>query len=188
MTHSRTVAPLLAALTLPFATSALAGFIEDSKGSLELRNFYLNRDFRQAGAPQSKAEEWAQGFTARIESGFTEGTVGVGLDAIGELGVKLDSSPDRRGTGLLPFDPTIYSHFLHMPAWAIAMGITMFLQFKLNPAPPDPVQAKVFAWMPLIFTFMLASFPAGLVIYWTWSNLLTITQQWFIMRRHNREA
>ncbi|MND86813.1 Porin-like protein NicP precursor [compost metagenome] len=105
MTHSRICAPLLAALTLPFANSALAGFIEDSKGSLELRNHYINRDFRQDGAAQSKAEEWGQGFTARIESGFTEGTVGVGLDAIGELGVKLDSSRDRRGTGLLPFDP-----------------------------------------------------------------------------------
>jgi YidC/Oxa1 family membrane protein insertase len=89
--------------------------------------------------------------------------------------------------GLLPFDPTIYSHFLHMPAWAIAMGITMFLQFKLNPAPPDPVQAKIFAWMPLIFTFMLASFPAGLVIYWTWNNLLSIAQQWSIMRMDRQQ-
>src|SRR5262245_53793004 len=105
MTHSRITAPLVAALTLPLATSALAGFIEDSKGSLELRNFYINRDFRQEGGGQSKAEEWGQGFTARIESGFTEGTVGVGLDAIGELGVKLDSGRDRRGTGLLPFGP-----------------------------------------------------------------------------------
>ncbi|QEY63578.1 OprD family porin [Metapseudomonas lalkuanensis] len=105
MPHSRTLAPLVATLTLPLATSALADFIEDSKGSLELRNHYINRDFRQDGAPQSKAEEWGQGFTARIESGFTEGTVGVGLDAIGELGVKLDASRDRRGTGLLPFGP-----------------------------------------------------------------------------------
>ncbi|WP_375738330.1 OprD family porin [Pseudomonas boanensis] len=106
MTHTRISAPLLAALTLPFATSALAGFLEDSKGTLELRNHYLNRDFRQEGAVQSKAAEWGQGFTARLESGFTEGTVGVGLDAIGELGLKLDSSRDRRGTGLLPFGPT----------------------------------------------------------------------------------
>jgi YidC/Oxa1 family membrane protein insertase len=58
----------------------------------------------------------------------------------------------------------------------------MFLQFKLNPTPPDPIQAKIFAWMPLIFTFMLASFPAGLVIYWTWNNLLSICQQWYIMQ------
>jgi YidC/Oxa1 family membrane protein insertase len=62
------------------------------------------------------------------------------------------------------------------------MGITMWLQFKLNPTPPDPIQAKIFAWMPLIFTFMLASFPAGLVIYWTWNNLLSIAQQYYIMR------
>jgi YidC/Oxa1 family membrane protein insertase len=84
--------------------------------------------------------------------------------------------------GLLPFDPTIWSSLFHMPVWAILMGITMFLQFKLNPTPPDPIQAKIFAWMPLIFTFMLASFPAGLVIYWTWNNLLSIAQQWYIMR------
>jgi YidC/Oxa1 family membrane protein insertase len=84
--------------------------------------------------------------------------------------------------GLIPYDPMQLSHFLHMPVWAILMGITMFLQFKLNPTPPDPVQAKVFAWMPLIFTFMLASFPAGLVIYWTWNNLLSISQQYWIQR------
>jgi YidC/Oxa1 family membrane protein insertase len=84
--------------------------------------------------------------------------------------------------GLLPIDPSQWSSLLHMPVWAIIMGITMFLQFKLNPAPPDPIQAKVFAWMPLIFTFMLAGFPAGLVIYWSWNNLLSITQQWYIMR------
>ena len=84
--------------------------------------------------------------------------------------------------GLLPFDPMQWSHFLHMPVWAILMGITMYLQFKLNPTPPDPIQAKIFAWMPLIFTFMLAGFPAGLVIYWTWNNLLSISQQWYIMR------
>ena len=84
--------------------------------------------------------------------------------------------------GLLPFDPIQWSALFHMPVWAILMGITMYLQFKLNPTPPDPIQAKIFAWMPLIFTFMLASFPAGLVIYWTWNNLLSIGQQWYIMR------
>ncbi|WP_149539744.1 membrane protein insertase YidC [Siccirubricoccus phaeus] len=84
--------------------------------------------------------------------------------------------------GLLPFDPMAYSHFLHMPAWALIMGVTMYLQQKLNPAPPDPIQAKVFQYMPIIFTFMLASFPAGLVIYWSWNNLLSIAQQWYIMR------
>jgi len=84
--------------------------------------------------------------------------------------------------GLIPFDPMQWSNLFHMPVWAILMGITMFLQFKLNPAPPDPIQAKIFAWMPLIFTFMLASFPAGLVIYWTWNNLLSIAQQYWIQK------
>jgi YidC/Oxa1 family membrane protein insertase len=84
--------------------------------------------------------------------------------------------------GLLPFDPMQWSNLFHMPVWAILMGITMFLQFKLNPTPPDPIQARIFAWMPLIFTFMLASFPAGLVIYWTWNNLLSIGQQYWIMQ------
>ncbi|MBT8769373.1 OprD family porin [Metapseudomonas boanensis] len=83
---------------------ASAEFIQDSKASLELRNFYFNRDFRQQGAKQSKAEEWAQGFLLRYESGFTEGPVGVGVDALGLLGLKLDSSPDRVGTGLLKSD------------------------------------------------------------------------------------
>jgi YidC/Oxa1 family membrane protein insertase len=85
--------------------------------------------------------------------------------------------------GLIPFDPAIYSSYFHMPAWALLMGVTMFLQQKLNPQPPDPVQAKVFAWMPIIFTFMLASMPAGLVIYWSWNNLLSIGQQYFIMQQ-----
>nr|WP_246533319.1 OprD family porin [Pseudomonas lalucatii] len=84
----------------------MAGVIDESKASLELRNFYLNRDFRQESARQAKAEEWGQGFIARFESGFSDGPLGVGLDAIGELGIKLDSSRDRRGTGLLPFGPT----------------------------------------------------------------------------------
>jgi YidC/Oxa1 family membrane protein insertase len=65
----------------------------------------------------------------------------------------------------------------------VLMGLTMFAQQKLNPAPADPVQAKIFLLMPLIFTFFLANFPVGLVIYWTWNNLLSITQQYIIMRR-----
>ncbi len=85
--------------------------------------------------------------------------------------------------GLIPFDPAIYSSYFHMPAWALLMGVTMFLQQKLNPQPPDPIQAKVFAWMPIIFTFMLASMPAGLVIYWSWNNLLSIGQQYFILQQ-----
>ena len=83
---------------------AHADFLKDSKASLDLRNFYMNRDFRQGSAPQSKAEEWAQGFLLRYESGFTQGSVGLGFDAIGLLGVTLDSSPGRSGTGLLQRD------------------------------------------------------------------------------------
>ncbi len=96
---------------------AHADFIADSKASLELRNFYMNRDYRQDGSPalpkvtgktpveyRSKSEEWAQGFLMRYESGFTEGTVGVGLDTIGTLGVKLDSGRGTSGTGLLQAD------------------------------------------------------------------------------------
>ena len=64
------------------------------------------------------------------------------------------------------------------------MGITMWFQMKLNPTPPDPTQKMIFDWMPLIFTFMLAGFPAGLVIYWAWNNLLSVLQQSFIMRKN----
>ncbi|MBN9561115.1 MAG: membrane protein insertase YidC [Alphaproteobacteria bacterium] len=85
--------------------------------------------------------------------------------------------------GLLPFDPTLISPFLHLGAWPLIMGFTMFFQQKLNPPPPDPMQAKLFQLMPIIFTFMLARFPAGLVIYWSWNNTLSIAQQWVIMRR-----
>jgi YidC/Oxa1 family membrane protein insertase len=83
--------------------------------------------------------------------------------------------------GLLPFTPP---EFFHLGIWPIIMGITMFLQMKMNPEPPDPIQKQMFAWMPLVFTFMLASFPAGLVIYWAWNNLLSVTQQYFIMRKN----
>ncbi|TCZ59880.1 membrane protein insertase YidC [Roseicella aquatilis] len=89
--------------------------------------------------------------------------------------------------GLLPFDPAHWSSYLHMPAWALIMGATMFFQQRLNPAPPDPVQAKLFQWMPLIFTFMLAGMPAGLVIYWSWNNLLSIAQQWTIQRQAGQQ-
>ncbi|NBA97615.1 OprD family porin [Pseudomonas sp. R5(2019)] len=92
------------AAVLGIAGSASAAFFEDSKANLDLRNFYMNRDFRQHGAAQNKAEEWAQGFALRFESGYTQGPVGFGLDAIGLLGIKLDSSPDRIGTGLLKSD------------------------------------------------------------------------------------
>ncbi|CAD5110417.1 OprD family porin [Zestomonas carbonaria] len=106
MSHKLTQGLALATfgITASLSASAHAAFLDDSKASLELRNFYFNRDFRQDGAAQSKAEEWAQGFLLRYESGFTEGPIGVGVDAIGLLGVKLDSSPDRAGSGLLPRD------------------------------------------------------------------------------------
>ncbi|MFB9949965.1 membrane protein insertase YidC [Rhizobium puerariae] len=83
--------------------------------------------------------------------------------------------------GLLPYD---VPHFLLIGVWPLVMGVTMFLQMRMNPTPPDPTQAMIFTWMPLIFTFMLASFPAGLVIYWAWNNTLSITQQAVIMKRH----
>src|SRR5215467_13696936 len=86
--------------------------------------------------------------------------------------------------GLIPFDPALYSSFLHMGAWPAIMGVTMWVQMKLNPAPPDPTQQVIFNWMPLIFTFMLAGFPAGLVIYWAWNNTLSVIQQSVIMHRN----
>jgi YidC/Oxa1 family membrane protein insertase len=85
--------------------------------------------------------------------------------------------------GLLPFAVPEGWSFLHIGVWPLIMGITMFLQQKLNPAPADPIQARMFTFLPIVFTFMLANFPAGLVIYWAWSNILSIGQQWLIMRR-----
>ena len=85
--------------------------------------------------------------------------------------------------GILPYSTDFMPSFLQLGVWPILMGISMFLQMRLNPAPPDPIQAKVFQFMPLFFTFLLATFPAGLVIYWTWNNLLSMAQQWFIMKR-----
>jgi YidC/Oxa1 family membrane protein insertase len=89
--------------------------------------------------------------------------------------------------GLLPFDPTVlpvFGHFLHLGVWPIIMGMTMWAQMKLNPSPPDPTQKMIFDWMPLIFTFMLASFSAGLVIYWAWNNTLSVLQQSVIMKKN----
>ena len=83
--------------------------------------------------------------------------------------------------GLLPYSTSMLPDFLNLGVWPLLMGVTMFLQQRLNPTPPDPIQAKIFAWMPVAFTFLLATFPAGLVIYWTWNNLLSICQQWLIM-------
>ena len=81
--------------------------------------------------------------------------------------------------GLLPFTPP---EILLIGAWPLIMGLTMWLQQKLNPAPTDPIQQKIFTFLPIIFTIMLAAFPAGLVIYWAWNNALSIVQQYVIMR------
>jgi hypothetical protein len=99
--RNRMAALLILSTGLPGLANA--DFISDSKGSLELRNFYFNRDFRQDNS-RDKAEEWAQGFILRLESGYTEGTVGFGIDAIGMLGLKLDSGDGTAGSGLLPAD------------------------------------------------------------------------------------
>ena len=82
--------------------------------------------------------------------------------------------------GLIPWDPP---GFLIIGIWPILMGLTMYLQQKLNPAPADPIQAKIFAFFPLFLTIILAPFPSGLVVYWTVNNILTIAQQWVIMRQ-----
>jgi len=95
---------MLTALAALMAAPASAAFVDDAQSRIELRNFYFNRDFRQSGAAQSKANEWAQGVRAYWQSGYTEGRLGFGLDAIGLLGIKLDSSPDRTGTGILKRD------------------------------------------------------------------------------------
>ena len=89
--------------------------------------------------------------------------------------------------GLLPYSTDFLPDFLNLGIWPLLMGTTMVLQQRLNPKPPDPVQAQIFAWMPVVFTFLLATFPAGLVIYWTWNNLLSIAQQWIITRKINKE-
>jgi YidC/Oxa1 family membrane protein insertase len=88
--------------------------------------------------------------------------------------------------GLINWDPTtvpVIGHYLGLGVWPLIMGTTYWVQMRLNPAPPDPTQAFVFNWMPVFFTFLLSSFPAGLVIYYSWNNSLTILQQSIIMRR-----
>lgn len=87
--------------------------------------------------------------------------------------------------GLIPWTPP---DFLMIGIWPLIMGISMFLQQKLNPQPADPIQAKIFLFMPIMFTFLLARFPAGLVVYWAWNNTLSILQQWIIMRRMGVKA
>jgi YidC/Oxa1 family membrane protein insertase len=89
--------------------------------------------------------------------------------------------------GLIPWDPSavpFIGHFLMLGVWPLIMGVTMWMQMKLNPPPPDPAQQVIFNWMPIIFTFMMAGFSAGLVIYWAWNNTLSVLQQSVIMNRH----
>ena len=97
------------------------------------------------------------------------------------------SAPDPLGFltvfGMVPWDVPASLAIVNIGIWPIIMGLTMFLQQKLNPAPADPIQAKVFMFMPIMFTFILGGFPAGLVIYWAWNNSLSILQQYIIMRR-----
>ncbi|WP_282605847.1 membrane protein insertase YidC [Pelagibius sp. Alg239-R121] len=99
------------------------------------------------------------------------------------------SAPDPtsiiNGFGLFPWDAPELGvlNVINLGVWPLIMGITMFLQQRLNPQPPDPVQAKIFLFMPIMFTFLLATFPAGLVIYWAWNNTLSIIQQAVIMKR-----
>ena len=89
--------------------------------------------------------------------------------------------------GLIPYDPVslpLLGGFLAIGAWPLLMGLTQWVQMKLTPASPDPTQAAILSWMPVIFTFMLAKFSAGLVIYWTWNNSLSIVQQAVVMGRN----
>ncbi|CFX08382.1 Membrane protein insertase YidC [Candidatus Filomicrobium marinum] len=99
------------------------------------------------------------------------------------------SAPDPTSVfnlfGLLPF---MVPEFLHVGAWPLIMGVTMWLQMQLNPAQPDPTQQMIFNWMPVMFTFLLATFPAGLVIYWAWNNVLSLAQQYLIMKRQGVEV
>ncbi|HAQ34487.1 MAG: membrane protein insertase YidC [Maricaulis sp.] len=93
--------------------------------------------------------------------------------------------------GLIPWDPSgimLIGGVLAIGAWPILMGLTMWAQQSLNPPPPDPTQRRIFAFLPLLFTFMLANFAAGLVIYWAWNNFLSVIQQYVIMRRQGVET
>jgi YidC/Oxa1 family membrane protein insertase len=95
------------------------------------------------------------------------------------------STPDPTSIlNLFGLMPWAAPHFMMIGVWPLLMGITMFLQMRMNPTPPDPTQAAIFTYMPIIFTFMMASFPAGLIIYWAWNNFLSILQQAFIMKRN----
>ncbi len=87
--------------------------------------------------------------------------------------------------GLIPFTPPA---MFHLGIWPIIMGISMWVQMKMNPEPTDPIQKTMFAWMPLVFTFMLGSFASGLVIYWAWNNLLSVAQQYYITKKQGGDV
>ena len=92
--------------------------------------------------------------------------------------------------GLLSYNPAavpVIGQYLQLGVWPLIMGCTMWVQMQLNPPQPDPMQQKIFNWMPVMFTFMLGSFPAGLVIYWAWNNVLSLSQQYWIMRKNGAE-
>ncbi len=100
------------------------------------------------------------------------------------------SAPDPTNVfnlfGLLPYDPThvaFFGPYLALGVWPLLMGVTMWLQMKMNPEPTDEIQKTMFSWMPVMFTFTMGGFASGLVIYWTWNNSLSILQQWIIMKR-----
>jgi YidC/Oxa1 family membrane protein insertase len=100
------------------------------------------------------------------------------------------SAPDPTNVftlfGLIDWDPTrlaFFGPYLVLGVWPLLMGVTMWLQMKMNPEPTDEIQKAMFSWMPVMFTFTMGSFASGLVIYWTWNNLLSIIQQWVIMKR-----
>ena len=93
--------------------------------------------------------------------------------------------------GLIPWDPTalpLIGGLLHLGIWPLIMGVTMWVQMRLNPPPPDPTQAMIFNWMPVIFTFMLGTLPGRPRDLLGWNNLLSVTQQYFIMKRHGAEV
>jgi YidC/Oxa1 family membrane protein insertase len=94
--------------------------------------------------------------------------------------------------GLIPYNPhtalPAFLSFISIGVWPIIYGVTQWAQTKLNPPPPDPIQARMFALMPIIFTFMFATFPVGLVIYYAWNNILSVAQQWYIMKREGADV
>jgi YidC/Oxa1 family membrane protein insertase len=90
--------------------------------------------------------------------------------------------------GLLPWSPPeVWLIGGTVGVWPIVMAITMWFQMQLNPQQPDPIQQKIFSWMPVFFLFIMATFSSGLVIYWAWSNTLTLLQQYWIMRKHGAD-